>query len=70
LDVRDEFPDSNLAELYNPNTMPPRLVIAHRELDRAVDKCFRANPFNTELERLEFLFNLYERYTQTIELEN
>lgn len=63
LDVRNEFPHTNLADLYNPNTMPERLVRAHRELDRVVDRCYRNAPFNSDLERLEYLFALYREYS-------
>ena len=28
---------SSMADIYDPNSMPPKLVKAHRELDRAVD---------------------------------
>ena len=37
LDARKEFPDATLADLYNPITIPPKLVKAHATLDRAVD---------------------------------
>ncbi|MBP7965493.1 MAG: class I SAM-dependent DNA methyltransferase, partial [Paludibacteraceae bacterium] len=37
LDVRAEFPNSSLADLYDPLTMPPALVKAHNELDKVVD---------------------------------
>jgi hypothetical protein len=63
LDVRSEFPDSSLADLYDPLTMPPKLVKAHNELDKAVDLCYRSQPFVNETKRIEFLFELYEKYT-------
>lgn len=63
LDVRLEFPNSSLADLYDPNTMPPALVKAHNELDKAVDQAYRPQPFTTEANRMEFLFELYEKYT-------
>ncbi|PKL19552.1 MAG: SAM-dependent methyltransferase [Spirochaetae bacterium HGW-Spirochaetae-5] len=63
LDVRKEFPDSSLADLYDPLTMPPKLVKAHNELDKAVDLCYRSQPFVNETKRIEFLFELYEKYT-------
>ncbi|MFH0920106.1 MAG: DNA methyltransferase [Fibrobacterota bacterium] len=63
LDAREQFPDSSLADLYDPNTMPKVLTDAHRKLDAAVDKCYRAKPFGSELERIEYLFELYEKYT-------
>jgi hypothetical protein len=63
LDVREQFPDSSLAELYDPNTMPPPLVKAHQALDRAVDLCYRPQAFISETKRIEFLFELYDKYT-------
>jgi hypothetical protein len=63
LDVRAEFPDSSLADLYDPLTMPPALVKAHNDLDKAVDLAYRSQPFTSEANRMEFLFGLYEKYT-------
>jgi len=42
--------------------MPPNLLKAHNELDKAVDKAYRTKPFTSEEERVEFLFNLYNYY--------
>ncbi|MDF7798256.1 hypothetical protein P4C99_02195 [Pontiellaceae bacterium B1224] len=66
LDARAEFPDSSLADLYDPLTMPPSLVKAHQALDRAVDLCYRPQPFPNETARIEFLFNLYAQYTEVL----
>ncbi len=63
LDVRAAFPDSSLADLYDPLTMPPALVKAHNELDKAVDLAYRSQPFTSEANRMVFLFELYEKYT-------
>ncbi|HCY42601.1 MAG TPA: SAM-dependent methyltransferase [Prolixibacteraceae bacterium] len=63
LDVRLEFPNSSLADLYDPLTMPPALVKAHNELDKAVDLAYRPQPFTSEANRMVFLFELYEKYT-------
>jgi hypothetical protein len=63
LDVRADFPDSSLADLYDPLTMPPALVKAHNDLDKAVDLAYRSQPFTSEANRMEFLFGLYEKYT-------
>lgn len=63
LDARTEFPNSSLADLYNPLTMPPALVKAHNELDKAVDLAYRSQPFINETKRIEFLFELYDMYT-------
>jgi hypothetical protein len=63
LDVRAKFPNASLADLYDPNTMPPELVKAHQALDKAVDLCYRPQPFINETKRIEFLFELYDKYT-------
>jgi hypothetical protein len=61
LDARKESPDSTLADLYDPLAMPAALVKAHDALDRAVDLCYRPQPFDSDRQRVEFLFALYER---------
>ena len=63
LDARAQYPDSTLADLYDPLSMPPVLQKAHQALDRAVDKAYRKNPFNNEADRVAFLFDLYQQYT-------
>jgi hypothetical protein len=63
LDARAEFPNSSLADLYDPLTMPPALVKAHNELDKAVDLAYRPQAFTSDANRMEFLFELYEKYT-------
>ena len=66
IDVRAEFPESSLADLYNPIIMPKKLREVHNKLDKAVDKCYRSKVFSLESERVEFLFLLYEKYTDTL----
>lgn len=66
LDTRALFPDSSLADLYDPLTMPPALVKAHQALDRTVDLCYRPQPFPNETSRIEYLFELYNEYTQPL----
>ncbi len=63
LDIRKEFLNSSLADLYDPITMPPKLVKAHQELDKSVDLCYRKQLFENETKRIEFLFELYNKYT-------
>ena len=53
--------DATLANLYDPDLMPPNLRQAHRELDRAVDRLYRPGRFASERERVEHLLTLYER---------
>jgi hypothetical protein len=66
LDVRAEYPATSLADLYDPLATPRDLAEAHRSLDRAVDRCYLSQPFNGDLSRLAFLFDLYEKYTGTL----
>jgi hypothetical protein len=54
---------STLADLYDPNTMPPELQRAHTQLDRAVERCYRAETFQSDRERVEHLFRLSEQLT-------
>jgi hypothetical protein len=63
LDTRGKYPESSLADLYNPLTMPPDLVKAHNELDKAVDAAYSKQAFTSDAKRMEFLFELYEKYT-------
>ena len=60
LDARTHYADSTLADLYDPLSMPSELLKSHQKLDRAIDKCYRAQPFVNERKRVEYLFTLYE----------
>ena len=60
LDARARYPDSSLADLYDPLTMPPELVKAHAKLDKAVDAAYRYKGANSDAERVAFLFGLYQ----------
>lgn len=66
LAARAEYPDATLADLYDPNTMPRDLLDAHRDVDAAADACYGSRRFRTDLERLEFLFDLYREYTDPL----
>ncbi len=63
LDKRDKFRKNSLADLYDPNSMPPILVKAHQNLDKVVDSAYRSQPFQNDTKRVEFLFELYDKYT-------
>ena len=63
LDARAQYPTSTLADLYDPLTMPVPLLKAHQQLDRAVDRCYRPEPFPSDRHRVEYLFALYEQLT-------
>lgn len=66
LDARAKYPDATLADLYDPDTMPPDLRKAHHALDAAVDRLYRKEPFGSDRERVEHLFGLYEKLTATL----
>lgn len=57
---RSSFPDSSLADLYDPSVMPAELVKAHQALDRAVDAAYGKRRFHTDADRVRFLFERYE----------
>ena len=61
LDARAEYPDATLAILYDPDLMPAILRKAHQALDREVERLYRRQRFQSERERVEHLFKLYER---------
>lgn len=78
LDARDAFPDSTLADLYDPLSMPPALVKAHQQLDRAVDAAYtavekaagrKAPKLGTDAERVAFLFERYQALTSLLPAE-
>jgi len=62
LDVRKQFSNRSLADLYDYSTMPPALSKAHDALDKVVDLCYSSQPFKNATKRIEFLFALYETY--------
>ena len=61
LDARSAHAGATLADLYDPNLMPPNLHRAHQTLDRAVDRLYQRTGFASERERVECLFALYEK---------
>ena len=63
LDARAKYPDSSLADLYDPNTMPYDLLEAHRANDRAV---MAAYGFSTKLTESECVARLLEMYSQLV----
>ncbi len=61
LDEREKHPEKTLTELYDPDKMPKGLRDAHHMLDLAIERCYRNKPFESDEERLEYLFKLYEK---------
>jgi hypothetical protein len=67
LDARAKFPDSSLADLYDPLTMPEALTKAHQKLDAAVDAAYAKRKFTGDSDRVAFLFELYQQITSPLE---
>ena len=67
LDARAAHPGATLADLYDPDLMPPNLRRTHQALDRAVDRLYRHGGFASERERVEHLFMLYEKMRAPLE---
>lgn len=61
---REKYPEKSIADLYNPKKMPKGLRDAHEKLDAAIERCYRPKPFESDEERLEYLFKLYEEMIQ------
>ena len=59
LDARALYPDSSLADLYDPLTMPPELRKAHAANDAAVLKAYG---WPTDLAEPEIVSRLFEMY--------
>ena len=62
-ETRALFPDSSLGKLYDPLTMPPELVKAHNNLDRAVMAAYGMKGMKSETEIVSLLM---ERYQQLV----
>ncbi len=69
LDTRLKFPNSTLADLYDPLTMPADLLDAHRTLDRAVDAAYGKTGFTNEAARVAFLFERYQQLSSLLPAE-
>jgi len=59
LDARALFPDSSLADLYDPLSMPPRLLKVHKALDRVVMGLYG---FKRDATETDVVASLMERY--------
>lgn len=64
LDARALYPDSSLADLYDPVLMPSELREAHRHNDSAVMAAYGFSQKITESECVAALFNLFAHHTK------
>ena len=67
LDARAKYSDSSLADLYDPDVMPPELRSAHQHNDKAVMAAYglkkNAPEFSSESACVAFLMKLYQQIT-------
>lgn len=61
LEEREKYSGKTMAQLYDPDKMPKGLKEAHHQLDLAIERCYRLKPFESDTERLEYLFKEYEK---------
>ena len=61
LDARSLYPESTLANLYDPLSMPVELHKAHQANDRAVDAAYGYRGAKDDAARVAFLFALYQQ---------
>ena len=66
LRARDSYPESSLAQLYNPLTMPPDLLKAHKALDKAVMELYG---YTLDMSEPEIVADLMVRYQKLVEAE-
>ena len=60
LDIREKYSEKTISELYDPDKMPKELLEAHEKIDLEVEKSYRPERFNSDEERLDHLFKVYE----------
>jgi hypothetical protein len=61
--AREKSFPSTIAELYEPETMPPGLREAHERNDEVLERIYIGRRFRNDTERLEKLFELYTKMT-------
>jgi hypothetical protein len=66
LNARALYPESSLADLYDPLSMPPELVKAHAALDKAVDAAYQYKGGKYDAARVAFLFERYQQLTSLL----
>ena len=67
LEAREKFPESSLADLYDPLTMPEELLKAHKANDAEVCEAYGFDKNISEEEIVSALMNLYEKISSSKE---
>lgn len=57
---RELHSGKTLADLYDPEAMPPGIVAAHQEVDAVLESIYAGHSFANDIERLEHLFKRYK----------
>lgn len=70
IEEREKYPDIAIGDLYDPDVMPTSLLEAHLANDEVIEKCYRGRPFESDEERLEYLFKLYEKMIEGEQQKN
>ena len=65
LDARAKFPNSSLADLYDPLSMPKELLKAHQALDRTVMKLYKFKQDMSESAIVAKLMEMYQTLTES-----
>ncbi len=60
VEQRQLHSEKTMAQLYDPFKMPQSLSVAHRKLDLEIDSLYQDKPFESDNDRLQHLFMLYE----------
>jgi hypothetical protein len=61
--AREAHYPATIADLYDPETMPENLRIAHERNDEVIERIFIGRRFKNDTERLEKLFEMYTKMT-------
>ena len=67
LNCRDNHPNSSLADLYDPLTMPADLLKTHKNLDKAVMELYG---YPSDMTEPEIVADLMVRYQKLVEAES
>jgi hypothetical protein len=59
--ARESHYPATIADLYDPETMPENLRLAHERNDEVLERIYIGRKFKNDTERLEKLFELYTR---------
>ncbi|PHR21610.1 MAG: lactate dehydrogenase [Sphingopyxis sp.] len=63
--AREAHYPATIADLYDPETMPENLQQAHEANDEVLERIYIGRRFKNDTERLEKLFELYTKMTQS-----